>query len=65
MNPIDRPDSNSTVPNAPSCPACGSSAVTTTAKNPNAESYWRCKPCGEVWNVGRRHDRGGGIGAWR
>ena len=36
-----------------SCPACQSSALVTTAKSPDAESYWRCKSCGEIWNVSR------------
>lgn len=35
------------------CPACRSSDVKTTSKVVNAESYWRCAACGEVWNVGR------------
>jgi predicted Zn finger-like uncharacterized protein len=35
------------------CPACASTAVTTTAKIPDDESYWRCGKCGEVWNPGR------------
>jgi predicted Zn finger-like uncharacterized protein len=43
------------------CPACQSSAVTTTAKVPDVNSYWRCTRCGEVWNVARRH----GVAAWR
>ena len=37
------------------CPACTSPAITTTSKNPSAESYWRCRRCGEIWNAGRRH----------
>jgi len=35
------------------CPACRSSAVVTTSKVANADSYWRCAACGEVWNVAR------------
>ncbi|HJR59950.1 MAG TPA: MJ0042-type zinc finger domain-containing protein [Vicinamibacterales bacterium] len=39
---------------APSqCPACRSSDVTTTSKVVTADSYWRCKRCGEVWNAAR------------
>ena len=37
-----------------SCPVCRSSSITTTAKQPNANSYWRCTSCGEIWNVSRR-----------
>jgi predicted Zn finger-like uncharacterized protein len=33
-----------------SCPACSSSAIVTTTKNPDANSYWRCRTCGEIWN---------------
>jgi predicted Zn finger-like uncharacterized protein len=36
------------------CPACQSVSIATTAKVPNASSYWRCENCGEVWNVARR-----------
>jgi transposase-like protein len=35
------------------CPACRSSAVTTTSKVVNTASYWRCTACGEVWNAER------------
>ena len=38
------------------CPACQSLAITTTARNPDEHSYWRCSGCGEVWNASRRHD---------
>jgi predicted Zn finger-like uncharacterized protein len=36
-----------------SCPSCQSSAIATSAKNPDAGSYWRCNSCGEVWNDSR------------
>jgi len=44
------------------CPACRSRDLTTTSKTVNAEAYWRCRGCGNVWNVGRhraasRHER--------
>lgn len=42
--PVERPSH---------CPSCRSSDVQTTSKLVNAESYWRCCACGEVWNVGR------------
>jgi predicted Zn finger-like uncharacterized protein len=35
------------------CPACQSSAIVTTEKNPDASTYWRCESCGEVWNDSR------------
>jgi predicted Zn finger-like uncharacterized protein len=42
------------------CPVCQSSSITTTAKSPNANTYWRCGKCGEIWNVSRRQlDRSG------
>ena len=67
MSPFINPaDASRTTTSPPACPACGSSSVMTTSKNPDASSYWRCERCGEIWNVGRRHDvsrRGGG--AWR
>ena len=39
--------------NPVSCPTCRSNAIATTAKSPNAGSYWRCNSCGEVWNDSR------------
>ena len=47
------------------CPACTSTSVTTTAKFPGVESYWRCKKCGEVWNVSRRDEGRNGGFRWR
>jgi predicted Zn finger-like uncharacterized protein len=37
-----------------SCPSCTSTSITSTAKIPDANSYWRCSRCGEVWNAARR-----------
>jgi transposase-like protein len=37
------------------CPACRSRDLKTTSKVVNADAYWRCCDCGEVWNVGRHH----------
>ena len=42
--------------NPPVCPECKSPSVTTTIKNPDVDSYWRCEQCGEVWNISRRRD---------
>jgi transposase-like protein len=39
------------------CPACQSRSISTTAKKPDENSYWRCSGCGEVWNAGRRKTR--------
>jgi predicted Zn finger-like uncharacterized protein len=44
-----------------SCPSCQSLSIVTTAKSPDADSYWRCIACGDVWNDSRRQvarDRG-------
>jgi transposase-like protein len=46
------------------CPACDSTAIATTAKIPDVNSYWRCAACGEVWNVARRHARRGANKWW-
>ena len=36
------------------CPACRSRDVMTTSKTVNTETYWRCRGCGNVWNVRRQ-----------
>ena len=39
---------------APStCPSCKSAVIKTMSKAPNADSYWRCETCGDVWNDSR------------
>jgi len=35
------------------CPFCGSSHVATANEKVDAGTYWRCKTCGQMWNVGR------------
>jgi transposase-like protein len=35
------------------CPFCQSVEVTTSSKEVNASTYWRCTACGQIWNVGR------------
>ncbi len=40
------------------CPFCQSMDTTTTSKAPDAESYWRCKECGQVWNAERLQSSG-------
>lgn len=47
------------------CPACRSAAITTTAKTPAADSYWRCGSCGEIWNDARTRGARSGAGRWR
>jgi hypothetical protein len=34
----------------PACPKCQSQDACSAAKQPTANSYWRCLRCGEVWN---------------
>jgi predicted Zn finger-like uncharacterized protein len=65
MNPVNRSDSASTTSHLPVCPECQSSSVTTTAKYPDADTYWRCERCGEIWNVGRRDSGPNGAVPWR
>lgn len=39
---------------APACPKCASAQTSSAAKQPTANSYWRCLNCGEVWNPAQR-----------
>lgn len=36
-----------------SCPTCRRTSIVTTAKVPDAQTYWRCTTCGAVWNSSR------------
>jgi predicted Zn finger-like uncharacterized protein len=57
--------SSTTETTPPVCPSCHSTATVTAATRPDADSYWRCTNCGNVWNVTRSHtDRYGGH-RWR
>jgi predicted Zn finger-like uncharacterized protein len=47
------------------CPACQSPSIVTTAKVPDADTYWRCTKCGEVWNVSRSRNHYPGGRRWR
>jgi|tagenome__1003787_1003787.scaffolds.fasta_scaffold20564812_2 transposase-like protein len=47
------------------CPTCRSTSITTTAKTPDSESYWRCTKCGEVWNDSRRQAARQNRHGWR
>ncbi len=37
----------------PVCPFCHTGPVTTTSKQQNEATYWRCQACGQIWNPGR------------
>jgi len=65
MRSFDHSDSTGTTNKPSECPACRSSSVTTRDKHPDVNSYWRCEQCGEIWNVGRRHDGPRGAVTWR
>ena len=52
-----------TVPSV--CPDCRSPSISTTAKSPDANAYWRCAACGEVWNMSRRDSSRSGASSWR
>lgn len=65
MKNPDHSQSDRTTNGPPVCPACTSASVTTTKKNPDVNSYWRCEQCGEVWNISRRHEELGGRSRWR
>lgn len=47
------------------CPACQSRAITTAARNPDENTYWRCDSCGEVWNASRREAGPSRAHSWR
>jgi len=55
--PVDpsRPAAAAELPTA--CPACRSLAISTTARKPDENTYWRCGGCGEIWNAARRESR--------
>jgi transposase-like protein len=40
-------------PETPSCPFCGSTQVITIGKAGDVDRYWRCRTCGDIWNVRR------------
>jgi len=47
-----------------SCPTCHSTSIATASKIPDADSYWRCTQCGDIWNAARLQTRRPG-GYWR
>ena len=40
-------------PEVPSCPFCGSTHVVSVGRAIDADKYWRCQGCGDIWNAGR------------
>lgn len=47
------------------CPACRATTISTAAKTPDDNSYWRCDRCGEIWNAARVRNTGRGSTSWR
>ena len=48
------------------CPFCDSVDITTTSKEVNVSTYWRCTACGQIWNAGRlQHSRPLHSDAWK
>lgn len=35
------------------CPFCKSRDIATVSKAVDASTYWRCTPCGQIWNPSR------------
>jgi predicted Zn finger-like uncharacterized protein len=63
MTPIKALFSEARVPTV--CPNCQSPAIATVSKVADAESYWRCQNCGDVWNPTRSETRPGGRTPYR
>jgi predicted Zn finger-like uncharacterized protein len=55
MKPISptKSESSASESTPPACPSCRSTDTVTTSASPDADSYWRCTHCGDVWNVAR------------
>jgi transposase-like protein len=47
------------------CPFCRSSDLTTSSKEINVSTYWRCTACGQIWNAGRLQRGGRPAGSFR
>jgi ribosomal protein L37AE/L43A len=53
-----RPESAEAIVAPDACPFCKSRDLTTTSKEVNVSTYWRCTTCGQIWNAGRlQHGR--------
>jgi len=46
------------------CPFCRSTTIGTTSKVADADSYWRCRQCGEIWNDLRLANQSAGTRRW-
>ena len=57
IRPRAADDVDETPVTAAACPFCRSPKVKTktAAGKVDADSYWRCEACGEMWNAGRLH----------
>jgi transposase-like protein len=51
---MERAHSSETAGVPTACPGCGSGDLVAPNKTADESAYWRCRRCGEVWNVGRR-----------
>ena len=51
MKPISQEPDVSRTPAA--CPFCRSPNITTASEKVDSSTYWRCKACGEMWNLAR------------
>lgn len=63
--PPTRSESSAPAKMPPACPSCRSTDTVTTSASPDADSYWRCTKCGEVWNVARSQPNRYGAPRWR
>ena len=46
-----------------SCPTCRSQDLVTPSTKSESDTYWRCRKCGDMWNVGRLRTQSEGY--WR
>lgn len=54
---MTKSEPQSAVPPPASCPFCRSTEIAAATEKVDASTYWRCKACGEMWNVARLHSR--------
>jgi transposase-like protein len=47
-----------------SCPFCTSPQIAAATEKVDAFTYWRCKACGQMWNVGRLRVNNNRRGYW-
>jgi hypothetical protein len=58
---MESPKLSDTTGGPAGCPVCRSADLVMASKTVDASTYWRCRACGEIWNVGRRQQ----APAWR